>query len=181
MDEKRLLAEFYTKGGKEVLKCIQCGTCSGSCPLAGQMDHAPRELFALIRDGGMREAIRSDTPWFCVSCYQCMVRCPREIPVTDLMYTLKQMATEHGTAPALNKLPDLYAAFERVVEQTGRVTESVLMGLYGVRHPKDAATNIPLALEMLKRRRLEFVPQTVRDRKRMAKLLSRGKKEGGES
>lgn len=178
MTDDRLLEEFYAKGGKDILKCIQCGTCSGSCPLAGHMDHAPRELFALIRDGGMREALWSDTPWFCVSCYQCVVRCPREIPVTDLMYTLKQMSTACGTAPPANKLPDLYKAFSQVVEQTGRVSESVLMGLYGAKHPKDAVLNIPLALEMLKRKRLEFIPQMLRERKRIAELLEKSKKGG---
>ena len=36
--------------------CIQCGTCGGSCPSAADMDHTPRELFAMIR-AGMRDEV----------------------------------------------------------------------------------------------------------------------------
>ncbi|MBW2220604.1 MAG: 4Fe-4S dicluster domain-containing protein, partial [Deltaproteobacteria bacterium] len=72
------LQEFFynTDHGKDILKCIQCGTCSGSCPFTDQMDYAPRGLFALIRDGEMDEVLKSNTMWFCSSCYQCVERCP---------------------------------------------------------------------------------------------------------
>lgn len=41
----------------------------------------------------MREhVLQSNTIWFCVSCYCCMARCPKDVHVTHLMYTLKRMA-----------------------------------------------------------------------------------------
>ncbi|MCS6843379.1 MAG: 4Fe-4S dicluster domain-containing protein, partial [Caldilineales bacterium] len=41
-----------TPGGDPRLdRCIQCGTCGGSCPSAADMDHTPRQLFALIFAG----------------------------------------------------------------------------------------------------------------------------------
>ena len=40
--------------------------------------------------------IASNTPWHCVSCYYCTVRCPQEIHITDIMYTLKSMAVAEG-------------------------------------------------------------------------------------
>ena len=104
---------FQTDAGQHIQKCIQCGTCSGSCPLTDVMDHGPRELFAMIRDGLMREALEANTPWYCVSCYQCTVRCPRKIPVTDIFYTLKQMAMQNGLYARRHKMPDLYRAFCR--------------------------------------------------------------------
>ena len=63
-------------------------------------------LFAMLRAGLRKEALRSNTPWMCVSCYHCVVRCPQEIHITDVMYTLKGMAIEEGycqnsTAPDL--------------------------------------------------------------------------------
>ena len=96
-DELNLSNIFYkTKYGRRILKCIQCGACSALRPLTEQMDHAPREIFGLIRDNEITEVLQSNTPWFCVSCYQCMARCPQEIPVTDLMCVLKQMAIKYG-------------------------------------------------------------------------------------
>lgn len=58
------------------------------------MDHTPRALFALLRAGERDTALRSNTPWICVSCYNCVVRCPQDIHITDVMYALKSMAIE---------------------------------------------------------------------------------------
>lgn len=152
---------LQTPKGMKLLHCIQCGTCSGSCPLAGCMDHAPRELFGLIRDGDMEAVLTSNTPWYCVSCYQCMARCPQQIPVTDIMYVLKQMAAERGLSPAGHKLPDLYRAFSREIEAHGRVSEARVMARYGTRHPLDMLAKAGLGLKLLARGRLELAPRSI--------------------
>ncbi|MEW6518319.1 MAG: 4Fe-4S dicluster domain-containing protein [Thermodesulfobacteriota bacterium] len=157
---------------ERIKQCIQCGTCSGSCPLADLMDHAPRELFALLREGAYEEVLHSNTPWFCVSCYACMVRCPREIPVTELMYAFKEVITRQGTAPSNLKMPDMYQAFSRCIKDTGKVTESLVMARYGMKHPLDALKNIPLALKMQMRGRLELKAQKVADPKAIARLFA---------
>src|SRR4030042_73962 len=71
---------------------LQCGPCGGSCPSGADMDHTPRALFAMINSGMREEVLRSNTPWYCVSCYYCTSRCPKEIPITEIMYTLKRLA-----------------------------------------------------------------------------------------
>lgn len=173
MGEVDLKLIFFEKfGGRKILKCIQCGTCSASCPLSAQMDHAPRELFALIRDGEIVTALRSKSLWYCVSCYYCIVRCPQEIPVTDLIYALKQMAVKHGLCPAEHKLPDMYNSFIRVVERYGRVNEPVLMARYALSHPEDALGSLPMALRMFIKRRLDLFPSRVRQPDRIARLLA---------
>ena len=70
-DTTRFLEEVSarTAGVSRLEMCIQCGTCGGSCPSADDMDHTPRMLFAMIRAGMKDEALRSNTPWMCVSCY----------------------------------------------------------------------------------------------------------------
>ena len=83
-----------TAGVSRLEMCIQCGTCGGSCPSAEAMDHTPRMLFAMLRAGMREDALKSNTPWICVSCYHCVVRCPQEIHITDVMYALKSMAIE---------------------------------------------------------------------------------------
>ncbi len=162
---------YETPCGKEILGCIQCGTCSASCPLSDQMDHAPRELFALVRDGDMDEVLRSNTPWFCVSCYQCMVRCPRDIPVTDIMYALKQMAVDTGMFPRGHKMAGLYKIFNQDVARYGKITGSILMGRYGFRHPVDMASKMGIGLQLLKARRFDFTPQKMADPQKIADLL----------
>ncbi len=76
--------EIYAlPGGEGVRLCIQCGTCSGSCPNASKMDHTPRELIAMARAGMRKEVLSSNSMWLCLSCYLCTVRCPRGIESTD--------------------------------------------------------------------------------------------------
>ena len=178
IDEVETKNSFYKKnGGSDILRCIQCGTCSASCPLTDRMDHAPRELFALIRDGEMEEALRSHTPWYCVSCYQCMVRCPQQIPVTDLMYALKEIAIKNDLAPPKHKQPDLYRAFVDIVDRYGKITEPLVMARYGVAHPMDMLDNFPTALKLLIRGRLDIFPQKVEKRKAVKRLLAGSGKE----
>lgn len=148
---------------QEILKCIQCGTCSASCPFNNQMDHAPRELFALIMEGEVREVLTSNTPWFCVSCYHCMTRCPRLVPVTDIMYSLKQRAMELGLEPKKNKMPYLYRAFRDIVTRRGRVTGALVLTKYGVSHPLDIIRNTPIGLKLIKKGRFDLFPKAIKD------------------
>jgi len=46
--------------GQKLLSCIQCGTCSATCPLAHYMDYTPRKIIAMTREGFKEEVPRSD-------------------------------------------------------------------------------------------------------------------------
>ena len=177
--EKKLQAEILGREpGNSILTCIQCGTCSGSCPLADAMDAGPRALFALIRDGQVEQALRSNTSWYCVSCYQCMVQCPQQIPITDIMYLLKQLSLEQGLVPRDNKMPDLYAAFERQVNLFGKVSEALLMADYGIKHPLDVMANAAAAVKLLARGRLHLVPRKIEAPRRLQAMIdAAGQKE----
>jgi heterodisulfide reductase subunit C len=167
-----------TRAGKRIYQCIQCGTCSASCPLNHLMDHAPREIFALIRDGEMLEALKSNTPWFCVSCYQCMPRCPKEIPVTDIMYLLKQMAIAHNFTLPSHKMPDMYRVFEKDIRLHGRVNATNIMSRYGTKHPADMLGKMGLGMKLLRKKRLELIPQKIKQPLQLAHMLGRkGKKQ----
>lgn len=173
MNPRALFAQFFDHPDcHKIHRCIQCGTCSGSCPLGAEMDHAPRALFALIRDGEMELALESNTPWYCVSCYQCMDRCPREIPVADIMYRLKQLAIATGRQPRMHKLPDFYRAFAEDVAFNGRMTETHVMARYSLKHPKAAAANTQTAIKLLFRGRLDLMPNRTRQPAQIAALTT---------
>lgn len=154
--ETRFKAFESDPGLLRVNECIQCGTCSGSCPMAGEMDHGPREVFSLIRDGFYEKALCSNTLWLCVSCYACAGRCPRDIPVADIIYSLKQMAVKQGLVSKKIKMPHLYRAFERQTRAGKRISEARVAFFYGLRHPADVLSSFPLSLKLLKRKRLEL-------------------------
>jgi heterodisulfide reductase subunit D len=76
--------------------CIQCGTCSASCPTAYAMDYTPRQLWKLIQLGLRDEVLNSRTFWLCTTCKACTVRCPRGIDLTQTMLMLKEYAVRES-------------------------------------------------------------------------------------
>jgi Fe-S oxidoreductase len=81
---------------RKLLSCIQCGTCSASCPTAYAMDYTPRQLWQMLRLGLEAEILTSRTFWLCTVCKSCQVRCPRDIQITDMMVALKEYAYRRG-------------------------------------------------------------------------------------
>jgi len=113
-------------GCEQLQSCIQCGTCSGTCPLSIYMDFSPRQVVALVRADFKNEVLRSHTIWLCASCYACTTECPRQIRITDIMYALKQRAIQEGIYPKRFPIPVLATEFYKMVRRHGRVTEMAL-------------------------------------------------------
>lgn len=155
--------------------CIQCGTCGGSCPSASDMDHTPRALFALLRAGLGDQALRSNTPWMCVSCYHCAVRCPQQIHIPDVMYAVKRMSIEEGyrTDPTG---ADFSATFLGNVERFGRSYEVGLTALHYLRHfPSRLPGMAPMALGLLRHGRMSFTPRRIVGMDQLQAILDRAK------
>jgi len=129
-------------GCERVSSCIQCGTCSGTCPLSIYMDYTPRKVIALIREGFREDALSCRTIWLCASCYACTVECPKQIRITDIMYELKQRAIHEGFYPKRFPIPVLAQEFYKMSHKRGRVTENFLATVMFLK------TNIPAALGM---------------------------------
>jgi len=81
---------------RKLLSCMQCGTCSATCPTAYAMDYTPRQLWQMIRLGLEAEVLSSRTFWLCTVCKSCQVKCPRGIRLTDTMVALKEYAHRQG-------------------------------------------------------------------------------------
>ena len=79
-----------------VKSCIQCGTCSGSCPNAFAMDLTPRQLWRKVLLGQTDEIFKSRTFSLCSDCYYCTLRCPRGLTLTEAMNALKQIAAREN-------------------------------------------------------------------------------------
>ncbi|MDP2811060.1 MAG: 4Fe-4S dicluster domain-containing protein, partial [Rhodocyclaceae bacterium] len=80
--------EANVEEGHMVKMCMQCGVCAGSCPFGPDWEHSPQKIFMMIRAGKRDEVLGSDSMFMCTSCYNCMVRCPRELPITHIMHGL---------------------------------------------------------------------------------------------
>jgi len=81
---------------EKLATCIQCGTCSSSCPTYFAMDVPPRTLWRMVSLGLKEDILRSSTFWACTACYSCTVRCPRGIPVSDSMRQIREWVIRDG-------------------------------------------------------------------------------------
>lgn len=160
-------------GGEKIKKCIQCGTCTGSCPVSYTMDIMPREIIALFRAGDMESILNSRTIWICASCYACTVRCPSGIKVTDIMYALKRMAMEKKLFPKRFPIFVLSKSFVFLINRFGRSYEAGLLLLYYLRtNPLKLFSLLPLAYRLLRKGRIAPLPAKIKKRKELSAILA---------
>lgn len=166
------------QGGDRLSLCMQCGVCSGSCPIGVQMDHGPRKLIMMIRAGLKEEVLSSNTMWNCTSCYRCVVRCPRGVPVTSILQDLASKAVELGYARP-NDNTRFSASFWWSTKTFGRTDERLVTARYyfsfglkeGIRRGLD---NLKIALGMVRTGRMHLgAPHRVRDRKGLRAILDK--------
>jgi heterodisulfide reductase subunit C len=162
-----------TGGDSRVEMCIQCGTCGGSCPSASDMDHTPRQLFAMTRAGMRDTVLGSNTPWACVSCYFCAVRCPQEVHIPDVMYAIKSIAGREGRSPN-SAAPAFARTFVANVRRYGRSFE---IGLVAKHYTRYFPTRIPgmatAGMGMLASGRMELRPHRIKDVRGLQAILDR--------
>ncbi len=130
--------------GKRINLCIQCGTCSGSCPTAHEMQYSPREIFAALRAGMLDRVLISNTVWMCTSCYYCTVRCPQKIRITDIMYELKRLGIMYGYPSSGAKAAKMASLFISLTNKLGRSNETTLMMQYYLTTNPFSALNVAL-------------------------------------
>lgn len=87
-----LLEEFLSEipDGKKLKTCLQCGSCSSSCPAAENISSTRRQVWRMLQMGLIDQAICSELFWDCTTCSMCEVRCPRGIPLSELVMKLRE-------------------------------------------------------------------------------------------
>lgn len=174
--------EAHVEEGEWVKMCMQCGVCSGSCPLGNAWQHPPQELFMMIRAGKRDEVLASESMWMCTSCYNCITRCPRGLPITHIMHGLANYANRLGLAPKMNPTRRFAKIFWDNIAVTGRVNETKLsLKLYFmdgvVTGVKRAFAMKNVGLGMLRTGRLNpfalFRPGGIKGKRDLQKMLAR--------
>ncbi len=100
---------------KKLNTCIQCGTCIASC-FSGRVTALNTRRIIMEHIAKGKPVKDDDTIWFCVTCYACQERCPRGIPITDvILEARKEIAREKGLPGRLKH------AFRFLAEHTAYV------------------------------------------------------------
>ena len=176
--------EAHVEEGEWVKMCMQCGVCAGSCPLGPHWEHPPQEIFMMIRAGKREEVLSSDSMWMCTSCYNCIVRCPRGLPITHIMHGLAHYAHRLGLAPEKQPTREFARIFWENITKNGRANE-LKMGLslyfkdgFG-NGLKEAMKNRALGQAMMKTKRLNamefFGGHGVKDKSGLHAMLQKAR------
>ena len=169
------------QGGELLPLCMQCGVCSGSCPIGVQMDYGPRKLFMMIRAGMKEEVLRSNTLWNCTSCYRCVVRCPRGVPVTYILQDLAAKSAELGYASKGTENVNFARSFWWSARFYGRTDERLITARYyftfGLKEGlRRALENLSIAVGMIRTGRMHIgMPRRIKDRRGLKAILAKAR------
>ncbi len=169
-----------TPGGEHILACIQCGTCTGSCPMAAQMEYPPRKIIAMIRAGKRNEVLSSNSMWFCLSCYMCTARCPRGVRPTEIAHALESLANQQGFRIGGTSTPNFYRSFVSSIRSNGRVHEFGMMVKYYlsilpelISHPVATLRMAPLGLKLFSHKRLPLKATRIQGRQDLSRIIQK--------
>ena len=117
--------QILRSSGVNVLKCMRCGKCSGTCPSYNEMEYHPPQLVNMVESGDIEPLLKSESLYKCLSCFACIERCPRGVEPAKLveavrLAAIRKQGANHLTAndvPALldDEMPQqlLMSAFRK--------------------------------------------------------------------
>ncbi len=81
----------------DLLGCIQCGRCTGGCPVTVRADLNVRQFVNDAYDEDkLGQLARLAEIWDCTACHTCAVRCPKGLKPLEVLIGLRSMIVESG-------------------------------------------------------------------------------------
>ena len=81
----------------DLFACIQCGKCTGGCPMAIKTKLNPRTLiYRLLIAGNGFDLEGRDELWDCTTCSTCSSRCPKQVNPMEIVIALRSQFVEKG-------------------------------------------------------------------------------------
>jgi Fe-S oxidoreductase len=80
----------------KLLECIQCGMCTGSCPVARKANLNIRRYMREVSASGKVTIHPQNELWSCTTCSTCGIRCPKDLNPYDFLIDIRSMAVEEG-------------------------------------------------------------------------------------
>lgn len=166
------------RGGENILDCIQCGLCAGSCPTRFDMDYSPMQIIKMVHLGMREEVLSSSTIWICSTCYTCATRCPRAIDITSLMMSLRNLAIRENLV-ADGAKPNFYKSFFEIVNKYGRLHEPELFTkILKKSDIRSIFHNAALGWRLWRKGKLQMRAPRIRQSADLFKILERTSEEG---
>lgn len=90
-------------GGDADKLCYQCGKCDTVCPWNRVRKFFVRKMINQAKFGVV--PFESEDLWLCVTCAQCVQKCPRGVEIIDVMRAMRRLLVPDGVVPA--SIPNL--------------------------------------------------------------------------
>ena len=83
----------------ELFGCIQCGKCTGGCPVARKTVLNVRNMIYRMLVKPEMKVEAHEELWDCTSCFTCVERCPKDVQPAELIIALRGELVESGRIP----------------------------------------------------------------------------------
>ncbi len=81
----------------DLLGCIQCGKCTGGCPVTVRTNLNPRRfVYDAFNEDLLDELSKLGEVWDCTGCHTCAVRCPKGLKPVEVLFGLRSLLVESG-------------------------------------------------------------------------------------
>jgi len=163
----------------KVSHCYQCGKCSAGCPLSVEMDYPPSVIMRMLQTGDPDledKVLRSFSIWVCLTCEMCFARCPMSIDIPKMMDFLREKSLNEKKAnPKAKEIVAFHKSFLDSIRLTGRLYEIGLFVDYKTRTLR-ILEDMALAPKMMKRGKLNIIPELIKDRSGIASIFRKSNK-----
>lgn len=89
---KNLKEQVLRSSGVNVLKCMRCGKCSGTCPSYDEMEYHPHQFVYMVERGDIETLMNSKSIYKCLTCFACVDRCPRNVEPAKVVEAVRLAA-----------------------------------------------------------------------------------------
>ncbi|MCM1315686.1 MAG: 4Fe-4S dicluster domain-containing protein [Prevotella sp.] len=106
-----LKEQVIRSSGVNVLKCMRCGKCSGTCPSYDEMEYHPHQFVYMVEKGNIETLMESKSIYKCLTCFACVERCPRGVEPAKVveavrLATIRKQGNNHLIPDAIPEMLD---------------------------------------------------------------------------
>ena len=84
--------QIIRSSGVNVLKCMRCGKCTGTCPAYDEVEYHPHEFVYMVEKGEIEKLMNSPSIYKCLTCFACVERCPRGVEPAKIVEAVRLAA-----------------------------------------------------------------------------------------
>jgi len=106
---KNLKEQVLRSSGVNVLKCMRCGKCSGTCPSYDEMEYHPHQFVYMVERGDIETLMNSKSIYKCLTCFACVDRCPRNVEPAKVVEAVRLAAVRQQGKNHMNpnQIPEM--------------------------------------------------------------------------